>query len=59
MGNKSKDPKEKPDLSQKTISYYYKHKFLHVSFVLSIAAMYAVGNYYNYFMNVTKPEDPI
>lgn len=25
---------------------------------MSLAAMYAVGNYYNYFVNVSKPDDP-
>lgn len=26
--------------------------------MVSLAAMYAVGNYYNYFVNVSKPDDP-
>lgn len=32
---------------------------LHILFVVSIAGMYAIGNYYNYYINVSQPKDPI
>lgn len=54
-------PKEltrKLRLSLGTLRFYFHHKIWHVLFVLSLAAMYAIGNYYNYFVNVSKPTDP-
>lgn len=54
-------PKElsrKLKLSLGTLRFYFHHKLWHLLFVLSLTAMYAIGNYYTYFVNVTKPTDP-
>ena len=32
---------------------------MHILFVVSIGGMYGVGNYYNYYINVSRPQDPL
>lgn len=50
---------KKLKLSLQTIKFYFSYKYSHIYFILSLVAMYAVGSYYNYFVNVNKPADPL
>jgi hypothetical protein len=44
-------------LSLSTLKFYFQSKLYHFLFLLSLAAMYSVGNYYYYYVNVKKIED--
>ena len=41
-------------LSFSTLQFYFQNKLYHFLFIISLTAMYSVGNYYYYYVNVKK-----
>lgn len=58
METKHKKIDKKLTLTLKTFKFYFHHQFYHFVFIASLIAMYGVGNYYNYYVSITKPTDP-